>query len=53
MYHAICNIIEPLFDKIFIYDSHANGIGKGAFKAIKRFDKLKPFIRHVMLTQFI
>ncbi len=38
VHHAICNIIEPIFDKIFIYDSCANRIGKGTLFAIKRFE---------------
>ncbi|MCX6748910.1 MAG: reverse transcriptase domain-containing protein [Candidatus Pacearchaeota archaeon] len=37
VHHAICNIIEPLFDKSFIYDSCANRIGKGNLFAVKRF----------------
>ncbi len=41
IHHAICNIIEPLFEKTFIYDSYANRIGKGGLNAIKRFDVLK------------
>ncbi|MCX6741655.1 MAG: reverse transcriptase domain-containing protein [Candidatus Pacearchaeota archaeon] len=38
VHHAICNIIEPLFDKTFIYDCCANRIGKGTHKALERFD---------------
>lgn len=38
IHHAICNIIEPIFDKTFIYDSYANRIGKGTLNAIKRFE---------------
>ncbi|MEK6938976.1 MAG: reverse transcriptase/maturase family protein [Nanoarchaeota archaeon] len=38
IHHALCNVIEPLFEKSFICDSYANRIGKGAFKAIKRFE---------------
>ena len=38
IHHAICNIIEPLFDKCFIFDSYANRIGRGTFKAIERFE---------------
>ncbi len=38
IHHAICNIIEPIFDKRFIYDSCANRKGKGNLFAIKRFD---------------
>lgn len=41
VHHAICNIIEPMFEKKFIYDSYANRIGKGTINAIKRFDKFK------------
>lgn len=38
VHHALCNIIEPIFDKGFISDSFANRIGKGTLKALKRFD---------------
>ena len=41
VHHALCNVIEPIFEKLFIYDSYANRIGKGAFKAIERFDAFK------------
>ncbi|MBU2589552.1 MAG: helix-turn-helix domain-containing protein [Nanoarchaeota archaeon] len=41
VHHAICNIIESVFDKRFIYDSFANRIGKGTLNAIKRFDTFK------------
>ncbi len=41
IHHALYNIIEPIFDKTFIYDSYANRIGKGTWAAIKRFDKFK------------
>ena len=38
VHHAICNIIEPLFEKCFIFDSFANRLRKGTFKAIERFE---------------
>ncbi len=41
VHHAICNVLEPIFEKRFIYDSFANRIGKGTLNAIKRFDKFK------------
>ena len=37
VHHALCNILEPIFDKIFIYDSCANRKNKGNLFAIKRF----------------
>ena len=41
VHHALCNIIEPIFEKTFIYDSYANRKGKGVHSAIKRFDYFK------------
>ena len=41
VYHALCNIIEPIFEKTFIYDSYANRKGKGSLKAVQRFDYFK------------
>jgi len=41
VHHALCNIIQPIFEKTFIYDSHANQLGKGASKAIERLDIFK------------
>ena len=37
IHHAIVNVLEPIFDKTFIYDSYANRKGKGALKAVQRF----------------
>lgn len=37
VHHAIVNILEPIFDPSFIYDSCANRKGKGNLFAIKRF----------------
>ena len=36
VHHALCNIIEPLFERSFIFDSYANRTGKGTFNALKR-----------------
>ena len=41
VHHALCNIIEPIFEKSFIFDSYANRMGKGTLKALKRFDFFK------------
>ncbi|HLC86155.1 MAG TPA: reverse transcriptase domain-containing protein [Candidatus Nanoarchaeia archaeon] len=41
IHHAICNIIEPIFDNSFIFDNYANRARKGAFKAVQRFDFFK------------
>ncbi len=41
IHHALINIIGWSFIKNFIYDSHANQIGKGTLKAVARFDVFK------------
>jgi RNA-directed DNA polymerase len=41
VHHALYLVIVHDFEKGFIYDSHANQIGKGSLKAIERFDKFK------------
>jgi len=38
VHHALCIILEPIFEKRFIYDSSANQIGKGNLFALKRFN---------------
>ena len=41
VHHALCNIIQPIFERTFIDDSYANRIGKGTRKALERFDNFK------------
>lgn len=36
VHHALMNIIEPLFERQFIYDSYANRNGKGTHAALDR-----------------
>jgi retron-type reverse transcriptase len=36
VHHAIMNVIEPLFEKSFIYDTYANRKGKGTLSALRR-----------------
>lgn len=38
VHHALCNVIEPIFEKRFFYDSYANRRGKGVLKALARFE---------------
>lgn len=39
VHHALCTVLEPIFDRGFIYDSYACRKGKGTHKAIRRLDK--------------
>ncbi len=41
IHHALCNIIEPFFEKMFVHDSYANRKGKGTLKAIQRFEHFR------------
>ena len=43
VHHALCNVIEPLIDKKFIFDSYACRKNKGTHKAVKR---LSGFLRN-------
>jgi RNA-directed DNA polymerase len=43
VHHALCNVIEPLFERRFIFDSYANRVDKGTHAAI---DRLQAFSRH-------
>ncbi len=36
VHHALCNLIEPIYEARFIEDSYANRVGKGTHKAIDR-----------------
>ncbi len=41
VYHALVNIIEPIFEKIFIYDSYASRLNKGTLNGVLRFEQFK------------
>lgn len=36
LHHALCGVIEPLFERKFIFDSYANRRGKGIHQALDR-----------------
>jgi len=39
VHHALCRVIEPIFERTFIYDSYANRVRKGTHKAILRYQR--------------
>ncbi len=41
VHHVVVNILEPVFDKTFIFDSYANRINKGTTTALERYDCFK------------
>jgi len=36
VHHALCHVVEPIFERSFIYDSYANRVGKGTHRALDR-----------------
>jgi len=48
VHHALCNVIEPLFERRFIADSYANRVGKGTHRAIDRLQVLARRYRYVL-----
>ncbi len=39
VHHAVCNIIDPLFEKTFVFDLYSNRKDKGTHKAVDRYQK--------------
>jgi retron-type reverse transcriptase len=48
VHHALCNIIIPIFERSFIYDSYANRVGFGSHRALKRFTQFARSSRYVL-----
>jgi len=46
VHHALCNVVEPIFDRTFIHDSYASRKGKGTHAALARFDRFKRQVSH-------
>jgi RNA-directed DNA polymerase len=48
VHHALCNVIEPIFERSFIYDSYANRVGKGTHRALDRAQAFARRFRYVL-----
>lgn len=48
VHHALCQIIEPIFDRTFIYDSYACRQGKGVHRAVNRYTQFCRKNRYVL-----
>ncbi len=48
VHHALCNLIEPLFERAFIADSYANRVGKGTHRALDRCQHFARRYRYVL-----
>ena len=48
VHHALCNLIEPIFERSFIADSYANRVGKGTHRALNRVQELARRYEYVL-----
>ena len=53
VHHALCNVIEPLFERRFIYDSYANRIGKGTHRALARLQQFSRRYSYVLRLDIV
>jgi retron-type reverse transcriptase len=48
VHHALCNLIEPIFERSFIANSYANRLGKGTHRALNRCQQFARRYRYVL-----
>ena len=48
VHHVLCNVIEPIFDRRFLYDSYACRTGKGTHAAVDRASHYARRFRYVL-----
>lgn len=47
-HHALCNVIEPIFERSFVFDSYANRVGKGTHRALDRCQQFARRFNYVL-----
>lgn len=53
VHHALCNVIEPIFDRRFIQNSYANRRGKGTHLALDRLQAFAKRYRYVLRLDIV
>lgn len=48
VHHALCAVIDPIFERSFIHDTYANRAGKGTHQAIDRYEHYRNRHRWVL-----
>ena len=48
VHHALCAVIEPPFERGFVFDSYANRRGRGTHRAVARYERFRSRHRHVL-----
>jgi len=41
VHHAVCAVVEPIFERGFVHDSYANRLGKGSHRAVARYEQFR------------
>jgi len=55
VHHALCQVIEPIFERTFIHDSYACRVGKGTHRAVDRcqaFARRHPYVFKADIQKF-
>jgi len=53
VHHALCNVIEPRFERLFIADSYANRVGKGTHRAVERLQQFARRYRYALRADIV
>lgn len=53
VHHALCNLIEPLFERSFISASYANRVDKGTHRAVDRLQFFAQRFRYVLRCDLV
>ena len=48
VHQALCAVLQPIFERGFIYDSYANREGKGTHRALDRYETFRDRFGHVL-----
>ena len=48
VHHALCNVVAPVFERRFIFDSWANRTGKGTHRAVLRYQGFAARARYAL-----
>ena len=53
VHHALCNVIEPRFERLFIRDSYANRKAKGTHRAVDRLQAFSRRYRYILRADIV
>jgi len=53
VHHALCNLIEPIFERRFIANSFANRVGKGTHRALDQLQVYAQRFRYVLRVDVV